>query len=272
MAPKIILDAGHGGFDNGASYGDRREKDDTLRLTLDVGEKLSQAGYPVSYIRTEDMYESPYQKAQKANDMGGDLFLSFHRNSSMEENLYSGVQALVYDMGLPLPVRVGEAITDQLETVGFQNLGVEAVPGLIVLRRTQMPAVLMEVGFLNNDQDNVLFDEKYPQIVQAIVDGVMEALPLPLMEQSEVSEETVAEPRYFVQTGIFKHDVNAAYQLERLQIMGFDGQIHYEAPYYGVWAGSVPTLEEAVKMQEQLRENGYHTLIVTGSNSKEREK
>ena len=182
----------------------------------------------------------------------------------MEENLYNGVQALVYDMGLSLPVRVGEEIADQLSAVGFQNLGVEAVPGLIVLRRTQMPAVLMEVGFLNNVQDNAIFDEKYPQVVQAIVDGVMEAFPPVITSQSELSEKAVEKRHYFVQTGVFKHDVNAAYQLERLQIMGFDGQIHYEAPYYGVWVGGADTLEDAVQIQEQLRENGYHTLIVTG--------
>ena len=47
MAVKIILDAGHGGFDNGASYMGRAEKDDALRLALAVGEKLEQDGYDV---------------------------------------------------------------------------------------------------------------------------------------------------------------------------------------------------------------------------------
>ncbi len=47
MAVTIILDAGHGGYDNGASYNGRREKDDTLRVALAVGEKLENAGYNV---------------------------------------------------------------------------------------------------------------------------------------------------------------------------------------------------------------------------------
>ena len=55
MEVDIILDAGHGGFDNGASYMGRAEKDDVLRLTLAVGAKLKEAGYNVYYTRTTDV-------------------------------------------------------------------------------------------------------------------------------------------------------------------------------------------------------------------------
>ena len=63
MAITIILDAGHGGYDNGASYNGRKEKDDTLRVTLAVGQKLEDAGYDVLYTRTEDRYDSPDRKS-----------------------------------------------------------------------------------------------------------------------------------------------------------------------------------------------------------------
>ena len=55
MDVDIILDAGHGGFDNGASYMGRAEKDDVLRLTLAVGAKLKEAGYHVYYTRTTEI-------------------------------------------------------------------------------------------------------------------------------------------------------------------------------------------------------------------------
>ena len=115
MAVDIILDAGHGGFDNGATYRGRAEKDDVLRLTLDVGRQLEKDGYSVAYIRTEDVYESPYRKAEKANQTGGDIFISFHRNSGVEENLYNGVQALVYSTEGKEAVALGEAINENLE-------------------------------------------------------------------------------------------------------------------------------------------------------------
>lgn len=255
MAVDIILDAGHGGFDNGAVYMGRPEKDDVLRLTLAVGEKLKEAGYNVYFTRTTDVYNSPYEKAQLANQSGGDYFISFHRNSGMEDNLYNGVQTLVYQHNDTVD-QLANNINTQLEQVGFKNLGVEEIPGLIVLRETDMPAVLVEVGFLNSDIDNQIFDEKFNEIVTAIVNGIKESIPL--------SAQALPE-QFFVQTGLFQYDVNAAYQLERLQILGFEGQIHYEKPYYGVWVGHSKTLDEAVALQEQLRRKGYSTLIVSGN-------
>ena len=255
MAVQIILDAGHGGFDNGAVFRERNEKDEVLRLALAVGEKLEQAGYSVGYTRKEDIYESPYQKARRANEMGGGLFVSFHRNSAIEDNLYQGVQALVFDMEKEESVQLGENINREMEKLGFRNLGTEAIPNLIVLKNTAMPAVLMEMGFINSEEDNELFDTKFDEIVQAVVNGIEITLPIRTQEISE-------SHRFFVQTGLFKYDVNAAYQLERLQILGFDGTIRYEEPYYGVWVGSTDTLEEAVDLQNQLRENGYSTFIV----------
>lgn len=54
---------------------------------------------------------------------------------------------------------MAENINEQLEDIGFVNLGVKARPNLVVLKRTKMPAVLVEVGFINSDVDNKLFDE-----------------------------------------------------------------------------------------------------------------
>ena len=69
----IVLDAGHGGSDNGAVYQGRREKDDTLALTLAVGNILKQyPGINVVYTRDSDIYETPLKKAQDANAAGGD--------------------------------------------------------------------------------------------------------------------------------------------------------------------------------------------------------
>ena len=66
MPYTIMLDAGHGGRDPGAVYNGRQEKDDSLALTLAVGELLQERGIDVLYTRTTDVYESPYQKAMEA--------------------------------------------------------------------------------------------------------------------------------------------------------------------------------------------------------------
>lgn len=173
---RIALDAGHGGSDPGAVYKDRREKDDTLDLTLAVGDILKKNGIDVYYTRTTDEYETPFKKATDANNSGANLFVSIHRNSSENPNQYSGVETLVYsDTGLK--AEVARNINNQLEDAGFKNLGVDERKNLVVLKRTKMPAVLVEAGFINNDKDNYLFDEEFDSIAQAIADGIIESIP-----------------------------------------------------------------------------------------------
>lgn len=173
---KIALDAGHGGSDPGAVYKGRQEKEDTLDLTLAVGDILKKNDIDVYYTRTTDEYETPFKKATDANNSGADLFVSIHRNSSENPNQYSGVETLVYsDTGLK--AEVARNINNQLEDAGFKNLGVDERKNLVVLKRTKMPAVLVEAGFINNDKDNYLFDEEFDSIAQAIADGILESIP-----------------------------------------------------------------------------------------------
>ena len=173
---RIALDAGQGGSDPGAVYKGRQEKEDTLDLTLAVGDILKKNGIDVYYTRTTDEYETPFKKATDANNSGADLFVSIHRNSSENPNQYSGVETLVYsDTGLK--AEVARNINNQLEDAGFKNLGVDERKNLVVLKRTKMPAVLVEAGFINNDKDNYLFDEEFDSIAQAIADGILESIP-----------------------------------------------------------------------------------------------
>ena len=172
-----MLDAGHGGRDPGAVYNGRQEKDDTLALTLAIGEILQGRGIDVLYTRTTDVYESPYQKAMEANEAGVDFFISIHRNSYPTDNTVSGVETLVYDKS-GIKLQMAENINEQLETVGFVNLGVKERPGLVVLRRTRMPAVLVEVGFINSDIDNKLFDDNFDDIALAIAEGILDTLQM----------------------------------------------------------------------------------------------
>lgn len=171
MVERIILDAGHGGRDSGAVYGDRVEKDDNLAMTLEVGRILEEMGFNVVYTRDEDIYQAPFRKATIANEMGGDLFVSIHRNSSGMPNQYQGVETLVYSGG-GFPEEVAEDINEELENVGYINLGVEERPRLIVLNSTQMPAVLVEVGFINSDADNELFTTRFEETARAIAEGI----------------------------------------------------------------------------------------------------
>ena len=192
MPYSIMLDAGHGGTDPGAVYNGRREKDDTLRLVLAIGQILQNRGVDVEYTRTTDIYETPFQKAMEANEAGVDYFVSIHRNSFEQDNIVSGVESLVYDLS-GIKYRMAENINANLETVGFVNLGVKARPNLVVLKRTKMPAVLVEVGFLNSNTDNQLFDENFDDIALAIADGILETLEEVARENAVNQTETGQE-------------------------------------------------------------------------------
>lgn len=253
MPYSIMLDAGHGGSDPGAVYNGRQEKDDALRLTLAIGEILQNNGIDVEYTRTEDVYESPYQKAMEANEAEVDFFVSIHRNSFPQDNVVSGVESLVYDKS-GIKYEMAQNINAQLETVGFVNLGVQARPNLVVLKRTKMPAVLVEVGFINSDVDNQLFDQNFSDIAQAIADGILDTL-----NQSSMKTDI----SYSVQTGAFRNRMYAQHLLEELQEMEFPARIEMGDGFYRVRVGEFDTLNEATSMEQRLKRAGYPTVIVT---------
>ena len=192
MPYSIMLDSGHGGRDPGAVYNGRLEKDDTLALTLTIGEILENNGLDIQYTRTTDIYESPYERAQEANNAGVDFFISIHRNSYPVDNTVSGVESLVYDLS-GLKLEMAENINSQLETIGFVNLGVSARPNLVVLRRTKMSAVLVEVGFINSDTDNLLFDQNFNDIAQAIAAGILDTLEMNQLVQDPRADGMTTE-------------------------------------------------------------------------------
>ena len=287
MPYSIMLDAGHGGRDPGAVYNGRQEKDDTLALTLAVGEILQGRGIDVLYTRTTDVYESPYQKAMEANEAGVDFFVSIHRNSYPTDNTVSGVETLVYDKS-GLKLQMAENINEQLEAIGFVNLGVKERPGLVVLRRTRMPAVLVEAGFINSDTDNQLFDENFDDIALAIAEGILDTLQANgLIENNTASdnnsgntentpgqgntsnrpennsEHSVGIPQYTVQAGAFRNGAYADRLQKELLEQDFPAVTSQGGGLYRVTVGTFPTLDEAADMERRLKRAGYQTVIVS---------
>ena len=259
MPYSMMLDSGHGGSDPGAVYRGRREKDDTLRLTLAVGEILQENGIEVLYTRTTDVYLSPYERAVEANQAGVDFFLSIHRNSYPTDNEVMGVESLIYDLS-GLKYQMAQEINEQLETVGFVDLGVKARPNLVVLKRTRMPAVLVEAGFINSDTDNELFDSNFQDIAQAIATGVRDTWENAVVLKEP--ETPVEQTKYRIQVGLFRNRNNAARQQETLEDRGFPAYIDQWKQYYRVISGEYDMLDEAVAAQRRLKRAGFETLLI----------
>ena len=191
----------------------------------------------------------------KANNAGVDLFVSIHRNSFPVDNEVEGVESLVYDLS-GLKYEMAQNINEQLEGVGFVNLGVKARPNLVVLKRTKMPAVLVEVGFINSDTDNQLFDDNFQDIAQAIADGILDTLE----SNGLIQEEKV--PMYRVQVGLFRNQRYANRLLNELLEQEYPAYIDRSGPYHRVYVGEFDNLNDAVQMERRLKRAGYQTLIV----------
>lgn len=250
---KIMLDAGHGGEDPGAVFEGRQEKDDNLRLTLAIGKILEDNGVDVEYTRTTDVYQTPFQKATIANQSGADYFVSIHRNSSPTPNQYDGIEALVYNKS-GIKYDMAQNIVGAVGELGFREIGVKERPGLVVLRRTTMPSVLVEMGFINSEKDNQMFDEKFDEIAQAIASAILGTL----------GQEDVTGPMYYrVQTGAFQNRQYADQLLYELLDQGYPAFLIQDNGYYKVQVGAFLQLGNAIAMEQRLRDAGYSTLITT---------
>ena len=279
----IALDAGHGGSDPGAVYNGRNEKDDNLRLALAVGDILKNKGVDVVYTRTDDIYETPFKKATDANDAGADYFVSFHRNSGENPNTASGVQTLIYSNGGEKE-KLARNIQDNLVEQGFKDLGIVERPNLVVLKRTRMPAVLIETGFINNDKDNAKFDNDFDAIANAIAAGILTTINYDTVSAAPVRttgdmpddpyaqfEEIKDEPDdvcdcsklYRVQIGAFRNRENAERLLNSALADGFPAFIIYSDNLYKVQVGAFRNLDNAVRMERRLRRFRYNTFITT---------
>lgn len=248
----VVLDAGHGGTDNGATYYGRQEKTDTLNLALAVGRILQERDVDVMYTRVDDVNDTPFERAEMANNAGADYFISIHRNAMPTPNTASGAETLVFENDGVAGLLAGN-INAALQAVGFANLGTVERPGLMVLRRTRMPSVMVEAGFIDNEADNIFFDRNFDAIAKAVADGISDT----------IDEEESTKPEYFqIQVGAYQNRPLADHQLEQLQSEGFPAFLVYEDGFYKVRVGAFLDLDNAAQMERDLRNQGYNTFIV----------
>ena len=177
---KVVIDAGHGGKDFGAINGDRKEKDDVLRMSLLIARNLRDCGITVFLTRDDDTFISLKERANFANDLNADLFVSIHRNSAPSS--VDGVEVWVNSNKPPKSVQLGKNILDALLNTFPTNRGLNfGFPGkpdqnFAVNRLTEMASALVEVGFITNDGDNELFDAEIRTIADDISDAILKTL------------------------------------------------------------------------------------------------
>lgn len=172
----IALDAGHGGEDSGATGFGLMEKNWALKMVFLVSKYLGHYdGVAVTYTRAKDVFVPIPERCKHANEMGCNLFLSFHNNAGGGEGFESYVAATASATSRKVQEKVTNDILAFLKGYGVGAHGdptkedTQSHRGRIgVLRDTHMPAVLFENLFIDNEKDNKLlkddsFNEKLAQ-------------------------------------------------------------------------------------------------------------
>lgn len=190
----VCLDPGHGGNDGGSVFGEREESEDVLALSKLVKAYLEQAQVQVVMTRSKDTYVSLSDRAKCANEAKADYFVSIHRNLNP---LGCGVETWTRANYSESADRLAKAIQKRIVKVGVQQdrgvkHGTQESPtsSYYVLRKTKMPGVLIELGFIDNAKDNQLLDEHQKEYAKAIANGILRAYALDQAAQQTETEQT----------------------------------------------------------------------------------
>ncbi|MBO5316004.1 MAG: N-acetylmuramoyl-L-alanine amidase [Clostridia bacterium] len=183
MAIKIYIDQGHNpsGFNTGAEGNGYYEQD----LTYEIGRRLNNLlsanpefetrlsrPEPDTILGTNNS-SSLVERVNQANEWDADIFISLHNNAA-ENPRATGNEALVYGPGATVARNLGENILEQLTlTTGLRNRGIVYRPGLYVLKETEMPAVLVEMGFITNPDDAELLANSPYLFATGIYRGIL---------------------------------------------------------------------------------------------------
>lgn len=168
---KVFINPGHapdGNPDPGACGYGLREADVAAAIGKMVKERLEAAGLAVNILQSDDLYGIP----DIANDWGADLFVSIHCNAF--NGVAKGTETCVYALGTQ-GATLGKAVQKKIvSSLGTIDRDLKERPGLCVLKRTDMPAILIETAFIDQEQDNSLLATRQVAFAQAIVDGILE--------------------------------------------------------------------------------------------------
>ncbi len=217
---KLCFDYGHGGNDPGATYKGRKEAEEVLYIGTQVAAEVRRFGVEVNETRISNATVSLQERGNFERRNNYDYFISFHRNAFKPEQA-TGVEAFVYINPGQKAEAMAEKIQRSLAGVGFVNRGVKR-ENFYVLRETKSPAILVEMGFIDNSKDNQLFDSKKRQIIEALAAAILQQLGIKYTQQEQ---KPTGNTLYRVMAGSYGNRENAEKQIQRLKAAGFEAVV-----------------------------------------------
>ena len=180
---KVFIDPGHGGSDPGAVGAKSKEAKNVLKLALALEKKLKAQGHEVKLSRRTDTYLTLTQRADLANAWGADVFMSLHDNSAVNKTA-TGFETFIFNGDvsadtIKLQQHVHKSIANG---IGLRDRGMKRA-NFAVIRLTNMPAVLIEYGFISNlnDEKVIAFEiEKQAQLTFEGINNYLGVKPKPI--------------------------------------------------------------------------------------------
>ena len=167
----IVIDPGHGGADPGAIGDYMYEKQATVDTAAIIAQKLESVGANVILTRTGDESISLEERAYLSNSYGADLFISIHYDSTPEGVYATGTTTYYY---ADSDNYVADLINDELsKNLPLPNNG-SRFGNFLVLRENAQPAILLELGYMNNPDDVATFNTSHYQ--NLVADSILNAL------------------------------------------------------------------------------------------------
>lgn len=182
----VVVDAGHGGMDEGTHSGDGKylEKECALSVTREIERILQEQDVKVYYTRTRDEEISKPERMKLVNDVQPDLFISIHCNASdVGDRTAHGAETL-YSGGRTKEIsaknrRAAEIMLDSLcKETGQRNRGIIKRKDLYILNHSRVPATIVEIGYMSNLEDLkfMLREKGQEQIAEGICAGILRTL------------------------------------------------------------------------------------------------
>ena len=187
MAIKIYVDQGHNPSppNTGAEGNGYREQDITYQVGTRLATLLRNNGNfdvrvsrptPQTQLGTSNA-SSLRVRVDEANSWGADYFISIHTNASVSPSA-SGTEVLVYSSPSRSATLAQDVLREVTEITGFESRGVKLRPGLYVLKKTNMPAILVELGFISNPYEASFMANNPSLFAQGIYQGLLDYLSL----------------------------------------------------------------------------------------------
>ena len=171
---KWFLDFGHGGKDSGAvgTY-NTKESDVVLKIGMIIKESFEKHNQQVITTRQDDKYYSLDYRSKKANENKCDYFVSIHMNAATSK-LAKGCEVWVYDEKSKVYTLSKNICTNLSKAINTLNRGVKVSKKFSVLRKTKMPALLIEIDFISNPSvESNLASEKYIKDISSSISSTL---------------------------------------------------------------------------------------------------